>query len=226
MGNGTRVKEWSELRKEFHLGRAMKPLVVERVERVKRAGGIGISEEGNWWRKVRWKDGAPSLAPRVKFLYRESVEGERCQQKINRGWNFERQQVEWKRVCKKLWKSKLESKIKVFFWKVIHKGLPVGDRVGYFSEDTRCRRCGHWESIEHICWSGCIAGVFWGGDMTGERAMNSFAKIKEREIIPILAWCCWKVRNLIVFDRLRWLREGSSVFGGSICTGCDQVPSE
>ena len=36
--------------------------------------------------------------------------------------------------------------------------------------------------------------------MTGERAMNSFAKIKEREIIPILAWCYWKVRNLTVFD--------------------------
>ena len=108
--------------------------------------------------------------------------------------------MDWRRVCRKLWKSKLEGKLKVFFWKVIHQSLPVGDRVGYFTEDTSCRRCGDKETIEHICWTGCIAGYLWGGIMTGERAMDSFGRIKEKEIIPILAWCCWKVRNLVVFE--------------------------
>ena len=89
--NGMRVKEWAELKKEFSLGRVMKPLVEERIEKFKRACGTGIREDGNWWRRVRWKDGAPSLSPRTKFLYRELVEGERCQQKIARGWNFEGQ---------------------------------------------------------------------------------------------------------------------------------------
>ena len=36
--------------------------------------------------------------------------------------------------------------------------------------------------------------------MTGERAMDSFGRTKEKGIIPILAWCCWKVRNLVVFE--------------------------
>ena len=71
----------------------MKPLVEEIIEKLKRACGMGIREDGNWWRRVRWKDGAPSLSPSTKFLYRELVEGERCQQKIARGWNFEGRQV-------------------------------------------------------------------------------------------------------------------------------------
>ena len=36
--------------------------------------------------------------------------------------------------------------------------------------------------------------------MTGQRAIISYSKIKEKEIIPILAWCCWKARNLMVFE--------------------------
>ena len=38
--------------------------------------------------------------------------------------------------------------------------------------------------------------------MTGHRAMVSYSKIKGLEIIPILAWCCWKARNLMVFEGL------------------------
>ena len=70
----------------------------------------------------------------------------------------------------------------------------------YFVEDSRCVRCGVRESVEHVCWTGCIAGHVWGGIMTGHKAMVSFNKIKEKEIIPILAWCCWRVRNLTVFE--------------------------
>ena len=30
--------------------------------------------------------------------------------------------------------------------------------------------------------------------------MVIYSKIKEKDIIPILAWCCWKVCNLMVFE--------------------------
>ena len=198
--DGLRVKKWAELKREFSLDRAARPIVEERIEKIKRFGGLGVGEEGNWWKKIRWKDGAPGLFPRTKFLYRELVDGESCQQKIARGWNWGGQQEDWGRICKKLWKSKLEAKLKVFFWKVIHQNLPVGARVEHFIEDISCRRCGEKETIEHICWTGCISRHLWGGIMTGLRAMEYFSKGKEKEIIPILAWCCWKIRNLVVFE--------------------------
>ena len=197
---GDNLKDWGGLKREFNLNRRMRPLVEGRLERARTNGDVGSRGDGNWWRRVRWKDGAPILFPKTKFIYHGLVEGAKCQEKIDRGWNFEGSQLDWGKVVRKHWKSKLEAKIKLFFWKVIHKGLPVGDRVSHFVEDISCLRCGDRETIEHICWTGCIAGPIWGGHMTGQRAMVSYSKIKGKEIIPILAWCCWKVRNLMVFE--------------------------
>lgn len=200
--DGAHFKTWEGLKREFLLDRRMRSLVEGRLDRVRNRGVEGRGGDGNWWKRVRWKDGSPVLLPKTKFIYNGLVEGEKCLEKIARGWNFAGLQIDWGKLLRKHWKSKLEVKIKVFFWKVIHKSLPVGDRVSHFVDDVRCLRCGERETIEHICWTGCVAGGIWGGHMTGHRAMVSYSKVKGFEIIPILAWCCWKARNLMVFEGL------------------------
>ena len=151
---GNKIKEWGTLKREFNLSRRMRPLVEGRLERVRTNGVDRRGGDENWWRRVRWKDGTPILFPKTKFLYHGLVEGVKCQEKIERGWNFESSQLDWGAVIRKHWKSKLEAKIKLFFWKLIHKGLPVGGRVSHFVEDISCPRCGDRETIEHICWTG------------------------------------------------------------------------
>ena len=66
----------------------MQPLVEGRLERVRTNGDEGSKRDDNWWRRIRWKDGAPILSPRTKFLYHGLVEGAECQEKIERGWRF------------------------------------------------------------------------------------------------------------------------------------------
>jgi len=107
---------------------------------------------------------------------------------------------EWKSICKKLWKIKLEIKIQIFFWKIMHGGLPIGERIKYLGGEASCRRCGNIEDIEHIFWSGCLAKQFWVNNMTANKAIDIFNQSKGQAIIPILAWSFWKIRNLIVFD--------------------------
>ena len=44
------------------------------------------------------------------------------------------------------------------------------------------------------------SGSYLGRAYDEPKAMVAYSKVKEKEIIPILAWCCWKVRNLMVFE--------------------------
>jgi hypothetical protein len=201
-GEDDSIKRWEDLKEEFRLDRIMKTWVEERLEKLSGLGQNGMRIDHTWWRKVRWKDGSPGVSPKTKFLYSELVKREQGLQKIDRRWNFVGVQVNWGRLCRKLWKSKLEAKVKIFFWKLLHHGLPIGGRVEAFSHEVNCRRCGSKETLEHVSWTGCIAHNIWGGSMNGERAMKFASKSKDMEIIPILAWCCWKIRNLVVFDGL------------------------
>ena len=50
-------------------------MVEGRIEKMRTNGNMGIREDDNWWRRVRWKDGSPILFPRTKFLYIGIVEG-------------------------------------------------------------------------------------------------------------------------------------------------------
>jgi len=170
----------------------MKPLIVERLQVVEDIGWGGNSREDSWWRKFRWKDGSPLPNPKTKVLYDEVVDGRRCLEKLEDKWHLELGYKGWQDICRKLWKSKLEIKIKIFFWKAIHGGLPIGDRVQCFGGEVQCRRCGHLEMVEHIFWIGCLTSRLWKSHMFGTIALQQFNELKGREIFPIMAWSFWK----------------------------------
>jgi hypothetical protein len=188
------------LLEEFALSRRMRPLVEDQMDRLRANGGRRWLGDANWWRRVRWKDGSPLLSPITKSLYLSLVVDGQLQEKLDKGWLREGDHIDWRRWFGSHWKSKLEAKIKLFFWKLLHKGLPVGDRISHFVEESRCIRCEERETIEHICWTGCVARDIWGEGMTGQKVMVAYSKVKGKEIIPILAWCCWRIRNLMVFE--------------------------
>jgi len=73
--------------------------------------------------------------------------------------------------------SKLEVKIKFFYWKVVHRGLPTGKRVLQFSGEVNCRRCGQLETLERIFWTD-VTNRFWKIPMSGEIALHQFNEEK------------------------------------------------
>jgi len=138
----------------------------------------------------------------MKTIFEGLVDGDECLQKLEDRWQLGASMEEWKNICKKLWKAKVEIKIQIFFWKMMHGGLPTGERIKFFGGEASCKRCGNLEDIDHIFWSGCLAKQFWINYMLGNKAIDIFNQSKGREIIPILAWSFWKLRNFIVFNGL------------------------
>ena len=94
---------------------------------------------------------------------------------------------EWNYISRCLWRSRVDIKIKIFFWKLLHRGFPIGERVIHFREDIGCKHCGNIETVDHLFWSGCIASRFWKTPMNGTLVLRQFKESKVKEMFPILA---------------------------------------
>lgn len=44
--------------------------------------------------------------------------------------------MKWEAIFQWVWKSEVEVKIKVFMWKVIHHGQPMGRKIGKFVAES------------------------------------------------------------------------------------------
>lgn len=99
--------------------------------------------------------------------------------------------IDW---FKSVWKLTTAPKIKLFLWKVFQNALPVGELLAArnISVDTRCKRCGELESINHLFLHCPYAqGVWRAAPPTG---------LVEGHLAPWILWQIWLARNSLCFN--------------------------
>lgn len=121
----------------------------------------------------------------------------------------------------KLWKIKIPLKIKMFWWKVLHNGLPVFENLikrGCGSCNI-CMVCGEEpESVDHMLIQCRVAKEVWSLACNDNNALINCAstftdlysnclqralKDPHDTISFFLGWRIWKMRNRLVFENKR-----------------------
>ncbi|KAL0884927.1 hypothetical protein Bca101_008909 [Brassica carinata] len=122
---------------------------------------------------------------------------------------------------KTVWNLTLAPKVKIFTWKCLKGILPVGERLiaRHIAVDSRCKRCGSLESINHLLFHCPFAREVWNHSPLGRsfevsgltylradwselQACKSLppAGITSTPLVPWILWFMWKARNKYVFE--------------------------
>ncbi|KAL2608299.1 hypothetical protein R1flu_026872 [Riccia fluitans] len=76
-------------------------------------------------------------------------------EELNERWGIQDTEEHWKRRWKSIWKSKFTLRIKVWLWKIYHRGFLTGSRAAKFTSDEGhchfCRR--ELETYDHLWWT-------------------------------------------------------------------------
>ena len=129
--------------------------------------------------------------------------------------------VDLKKCCSSIWSLSIPPKIKTFWWRIMHDGLPVAEnlRKRNIKIDHACQTCGeHPETQDHMLFQCRVAKEIWALAPTrfgneeevqpqshqNVRVLISLAKRDKRELLSFyIGWRLWKMRNNLVFQRKR-----------------------
>ncbi|KAJ0264716.1 Reverse transcriptase zinc-binding domain-containing protein [Hirschfeldia incana] len=141
---------------------------------------------------------------------------QRSGQQENRGLS-----EELKRSCFSIWSLTLPPKIKTFWWRILHDGLPVAEnlRKRNIKIDNACQICGEYpETQDHMFFQCRVAKEIWTMAPTrfgneeevqpqshqNVKMLTSLVKKDKRELLNFfIGWRLWKMRNNLVFQQKR-----------------------
>jgi ribonuclease HI len=193
---GTRVWDMRQLRKNF--------LALDIVEILKIKPSMRSEHDVVAW--AFEKSGTYSVRSAYKLLKDEQMAsamvstGETCSSGNNRAW-------------KAVWKMNVPPKVRVFWWRILHKSLPSKAELKrrHIAQEGFCEVCGDpEESIYHVVNSCTVARRFWEKvtKLTGLKIPNLhpstwatdvlFSEICSADIAALYlcgAWALWTGRN-------------------------------
>lgn len=124
-------------------------------------------------------------------------------------------------LLNKLWRVNIPPKIKMFWWKATHNGLPVVENLkkrGYGSCEL-CPLCGEKpETVDHMILQCRIAWEIWSLVLNEDRyqlsqistiydlmlfCLQKISKDRADNVPFFLGWRIWKARNKLVFENRR-----------------------
>lgn len=125
-----------------------------------------------------------------------------------------------------IWKTQTAPKIQHFLWKMISKGLPLGEMLSYrrITQDVKCPHCLQPETTQHAFFDCYYAQQIWRSSNIPLPILYDPMATYETKIQVLLAndhklpkeyqrlgfwllWRIWKARNLLIFQKKRtaWL---------------------
>ncbi|XP_050231746.1 uncharacterized protein LOC126680641 [Mercurialis annua] len=135
---------------------------------------------------------------------------------------------EWK----VLWQLKIPSKIRIFIWKLLHKGIPIAEGLNFrIKSNLNCPHCHEKEDIHHMLFNCDFARRTWflsdlhliSGqipnqtfDVIWSNFLSNLHSAAEREwflsVFAFNAWSIWKARNSAVFKDSSWTIEDTTSY--------------
>ncbi|XP_033139897.1 uncharacterized protein LOC117131724 [Brassica rapa] len=122
-------------------------------------------------------------------------------------------------LISKLWKLKIPPKLRLFWWKVLHNGLPVADNLNKrgIRNYSLCQVCGEeLETVHHMLLECRVAREIWAFSLgevpelqsSDTAALHFFKYLLDRahsqNNLPFfIGWRIWKMRNKLVFENKR-----------------------
>lgn len=126
-----------------------------------------------------------------------------------------------KKNCSGIWTLAIPPKIKTFWWRILHDGLPVAEnlRKRSIKVDSTCQMCGeHPETQLHLLFHCRVTREIWSlvptsfSQVEEVRAdihqnvknLIALAKTDKRELLNFyIGWRVWKKRNNLIFQQKR-----------------------
>lgn len=129
--------------------------------------------------------------------------------------------IEMKRSCSSIWSLNLPPKIRTFWWRIIHDGLPVAENLKRrnIKVDNSCQTCGECPETQNYMLFECrVTKEIWSLILTSFgkgrnvhtdtheniKEMITLAKKDKREHLNFyIGWKIWKMRNSLRFQQKR-----------------------
>ncbi|KAG2240023.1 hypothetical protein Bca52824_091143 [Brassica carinata] len=162
---------------------------------------------------IRWKFGSRGIYT-VKTGYHVQRTLDREEQQDQSSINTSTQVRNG--MLTKLWKINAIPKVKIFWWKILHNGLPVADNLSKrgCKIDTLCQICGEEiETIDHMLLQCRVTWEIWTMALSdisihlnrSSTVYDLFSYIlntgaeDQKNILPLmLSWRIWKMRNKLL----------------------------
>ena len=125
------------------------------------------------------------------------------------------------KLISKVWKLNLPPKLKIFWWKILHNGLPVADnlRKRGINIYSYCQACGEEiETVQHMLMHYRVAKEIWSllleelpeFPQSNIAIFQFFQYLMDRSTAQLqknlpffIGWRIWKMRNKLVFENER-----------------------
>ena len=168
--------------------------------------------------KIRWKFGSRGIyTVKTGYHVQRSLDMAEQQYQV---MNTPHSQLR-NSMLTKLWRINLPPKIMIFWWKILHNGLPVAEnlRIRGCKINNICQLCGEEiETVDHMILQCRVAWEIWSMALNDLRnhlcrrntvidlllyILNSPREDQKCMFALILGWRIWKMRNKLVFENKR-----------------------